>query len=379
MPDLEAGRIAWVIQRFRGNLSGTKVSQYSDHEALDSIGKVEDYNARVQRTIKFRPGFDCTLEHRTSSGDGKTGFLSRLWNPAIEHDHGGSSSLTPVEDGDILLVRACGFRTRSSPTPGVGLWGLVPRTQSAVLSGLPFTFSDFPDFRAHGPRMRIDDPSAPSERFVARVSASFSTIDPRPSLSFFSPTANDAFASVFVVPSAGDMGHAEASAAATTVAQNAPLPKSVLQVEYYAVITDAAASLPPVNPPPLNIFPPSGRISTRTRQRTVAAADTAPRAVEYGSGPLDHPSGVLSPHRAPHGRNRPYPSSRPRLLPPCRSRWYPSHPTATAPSSWGFLVYGLHSQLTHLQSLRPISTASAQLLNFSSAIPQGALLTPTGL
>ena len=57
------------------------------------------------------------------------------------------------------------------------LSGLVPHTESAVLGGLPFTSADYCDFRAHGPHMRIDDLSAPSGRFVARVSASVTTVD----------------------------------------------------------------------------------------------------------------------------------------------------------------------------------------------------------
>ena len=89
-------------------------------------------------------------------------FLSRLPESVTDHDHSESSSLALVEDGGIfLLIRPCGLSTRSSPTPGVGLSVLVPRPESAVLGGLLFTSSNFRDFRAHGPRMRIDDVFAP--------------------------------------------------------------------------------------------------------------------------------------------------------------------------------------------------------------------------
>ena len=77
----------------------------------------------------------------------------------------------------IYLIWACGLNAPFSPIPGVGLGGLVPRTESAVLGGLPFTFPDYYDFRTHGPHMRIDDLSALSGRFVARVSASLATVD----------------------------------------------------------------------------------------------------------------------------------------------------------------------------------------------------------
>ena len=59
-----------------------------------------------------------------------------------------------------------------------------------------------------------------------------------------------------------------------------------LQGEYAAVITDPAASAPspPGNPAPLNVLPPSGRISSRTRRRTAAAAGTTPPADDYDFG-----------------------------------------------------------------------------------------------
>ena len=75
------------------------------------------------------------------------------------------------------------------PRPGVGLGGLVPRaasavsgglvphTESDVLGGLSFTSTDYCEFRTHGPQMRIDDLSAPSGGFVARVSASVASVD----------------------------------------------------------------------------------------------------------------------------------------------------------------------------------------------------------
>ena len=68
----------------------------------------------------------------------------------------------------------------SSRTPGVGLSGLVPRPESPGLGGLPFVSSDYRDFRAHGPRIGIDDLSAPSGRFITRVSAAVTTADRRP-------------------------------------------------------------------------------------------------------------------------------------------------------------------------------------------------------
>ena len=136
--DLEAGSIVWPIKCLRGYLWGTKFRIFSGHKALESIGKVGDHNARVQRWLEFLTAFDHTLEYRKGSANENADFLSRLPEPATEHDRKGSSCLIPVEDGGIFLIRACGLRTWASPIPGVGLSGLVPHPESAVLSGLPF-------------------------------------------------------------------------------------------------------------------------------------------------------------------------------------------------------------------------------------------------
>ena len=76
-----------------------KFRTFSDHKALESIGKVGAHNARVQRWLEFLTPFDYTLEYRKSSANGKADLPSCLPEPATEHDLSGSSSLTPIEDG----------------------------------------------------------------------------------------------------------------------------------------------------------------------------------------------------------------------------------------------------------------------------------------
>ena len=61
--DLKAGSIVWSIKRLRSYVWGTKFRIFSDHEALESVGKVGDHNARVQRWLKFLTAFDYTLEY----------------------------------------------------------------------------------------------------------------------------------------------------------------------------------------------------------------------------------------------------------------------------------------------------------------------------
>ena len=109
-----------------------------------------NHNARVQKWLEFFTAFYYSIEYRKGSANGNADFLSRLPEPATERDRSGSTSLNPVEDGAIYLIRVCGLNTASSPIPGVGLGGLVPRTESAVLGGLPFTSADYSIFAHTG-------------------------------------------------------------------------------------------------------------------------------------------------------------------------------------------------------------------------------------
>ena len=153
--------------------------------------------------------------------------------------------------------------------------------------------------------MRIDDFASPSGGRVVCVSAPVATVDRHLGLRAFLPTPNAASAFDFVVPSGGDLGSAEAPAAAATVAQRT---SRVLQGEHSAVITDPAAfaSLPPGNPASLTMLKPSGRISTWMRRRTATAAGTAPPAADYGFGPGGAPRPSvrrpITPPRAPRPR-----------------------------------------------------------------------------
>ena len=144
--DLDAGSIVWALKLVQGYLWGDKFRIFSDQKALENIGKVRNHNARVQRWLEFFTAFDCTLEYRKGSANGNADFLSRLTDPATEHDRSGSTSLHSTEDGGIYLIRVCVLRTPSSPIPSVGLGGLVPRTESTALGGLLFTSADFCDF-----------------------------------------------------------------------------------------------------------------------------------------------------------------------------------------------------------------------------------------
>lgn len=171
--DLDAGSTVWAIKRSRGHLWGTKFCVCLDHKALESIGKMRDHSALVQQWLRFLLALDCTLVYRNGSANAHVGYMSVLPEPATDHDRSGCSSLTPVDDGGIFLIRDCRLRGGPSPPPGVGLGWLVPHLGNAGLGGLPFTSSKFIIFRARGPRMGIEDISAQSGTFVARASICF--------------------------------------------------------------------------------------------------------------------------------------------------------------------------------------------------------------
>lgn len=59
-------------------------------------------------------------------------FCPACPEPAKKRDCSGLNSLTPADDGDVFLIRACSFVTRSSPTPGVGLGEMVPEVDSVL-------------------------------------------------------------------------------------------------------------------------------------------------------------------------------------------------------------------------------------------------------
>ena len=217
----------------------------------------------------------------------------------------------------IYLTGACGLCTPSAPFPGVGLGELMPRTESNAFGGLPLNLADVCDFCTHGPRIRLDDLSTPSGRFVASVSASTATVDSSPGRGGGSCTDNHDFASVFAVPTVANEDSAEAPAATISVAQPTPSRSSVQRVEPVSPTGPTApVSTSPGSPAPQTMAPVSDRFSAETRRRSSTGAGKAPPAVDYGFGP----GGV------------PRTSSRRVTTPPRARRPWPAPPAATTPT-----------------------------------------------
>ena len=171
--------------------------------------------------------------------------------------------------------------------------------------------------------MSIDDLSAPSESFVARVSGSVATVDRCPGRGRALLAADDAFASVLAVPTEVGTGSAKAPAAATTVTQPTPCSRSFTQGTGSVETAGPTVSAPvsPGSPASQTAKPSSDRISTQTRRRTATAAGNAPPAVDYGFGPGGAPRPstrrattshrVLRPRPAPPTAATPVPATSP--------------------------------------------------------------------
>lgn len=99
-------------------------------------------------------------------------------------------------------------------------------------------------FRRHGFRLRADELSAPSESFIARVSASITTADCRPDRETIFPAVDTAFASAFAASSVGRTGSAEAPAADINIALHAPSLTSILKGAGSDEIVDLTGSSP---------------------------------------------------------------------------------------------------------------------------------------
>eukprot|EP00752_Nemacystus_decipiens_P015617 g13940.t1 len=107
--DLEAGSIVWAIKRLRGYLWMNKFRIFTDHQALENIGKVGDHNARVQRWVEFLTAYDNTLEYRKGSANGNADFLSRLPQPATEADRTGPGAINDPDTVGVYIIRSLGL------------------------------------------------------------------------------------------------------------------------------------------------------------------------------------------------------------------------------------------------------------------------------
>ena len=84
--DLKAGSIVWAIERLRGYLFKYEILHFLGSQGSGNIGNVRDHNARVQRWLEYLVAFNYTLEYRKGIANGNADFLSRLLQPATEHD-----------------------------------------------------------------------------------------------------------------------------------------------------------------------------------------------------------------------------------------------------------------------------------------------------
>ena len=190
--------------------------------------------------------------------------------------------------------------------------------------------------------MRINDLSAPSGRFIARVTAAVTTDDCRPGRRDNFPAADTDFDSFFLYPPG-----------AARARQKPPLPRRVspsMLLLSRASHREPTPSRSFIRPrPPLRLratrhlrLPCRLRVSSPLGRTGKQPSPPAPSHLllimtSGPAGPLVHPLDVLSPRHESHGRDRVWPSLCPPLLPPRLPLRYPSRLAATAPSLWELL------------------------------------------
>ena len=320
--NLGPGSIVWASKRLRGYCG----EQSSAHPpATRHRRALTKWGPSMHESSGSLCSSPRSIAHSSTAKAAPTAsptFLARLPEPPTEYDRSslisfnlvGLTSPNLVGDSGIYLLRTGELRDPSSPNPGVGLGGLVPRTESTALGGLvphtkstasgglvplaestvlggpvprtehtalgglPLTSTAFRDFCTHEPRIRIDGLSAPPGRFVAHVSASVATTEGCTGRGSISPAADTVFASVFAIPIEGGTGSAEALAAATPIAQPTPLFRSSTQETGSAATTGSTVSISALLGAPAP--PPS-----TTRRRTATATGNAPPLKNMDSGP----------------------------------------------------------------------------------------------
>ena len=206
----------------------------------------------------------------------------------------------------------------------------MPHPESAVWGGLPFASSEFRDFRAHGPRTRIDDPSAHWEIDRSCNCRRHHRRSPSRPWRRFSAADTDLIPASAVL-SVGSTSSAEAPAATTSVTRHAPSSSSTSQGADSTAITDPAASTPSphYDPAPGHIRATSPIGRAKEQPPTLAPSHLLLIMASVPAGFLVRLLDVRIP--------RLWPSLRPPLLPPRMTRRYSSCPAATTPNLWELL------------------------------------------
>ena len=202
--------------------------------------------------------------------------------------------------------------------------GLVPRTDSIVLGGVP---SPPPTwyFLKHVALMTISDLLAPSESFHIRVTAPVVTVDRCPDHGRAFAYSRQRFRFDFIRTHQGRHGLSRGSGCSD---DSRPIDSFLMELHtgerllrdrWPDRVRPCLAWLCATR----DAKPSSDRISTRTRRRTATATGNAPPAVDYGFGP----GGA---HRPPARRAK---------TPPRVPRPRPAPPTAATPATVASAVH----------------------------------------
>ena len=139
------------MNRLRKYLWGTNFRFVSDHKALESLDKIAEHNPRVQRWLEFLTSYNCTLEHRKGSANGKAFFspaclcLRRSSTAAVPAD-----LLRPMKNASFSSTRTAYLLADLSPC--VSVWvGYRPPNRVLAWVGSHSPLTIFKIFANTGP------------------------------------------------------------------------------------------------------------------------------------------------------------------------------------------------------------------------------------
>ena len=166
----EAGAVVWGVRRLRQYLYDIPFVSYTDHKSLESLAKMAEHNARVQRWFEILSSYNFQLKYRTGPQNANADFLSRLPMPAQPIDESPIGCITDPTEDIVYFISRNGHKGLYTPlslrkTPAFSMGGLTltahasvlgslrPQSLYSVWNGLPANTVGYDHFRANGQRM----------------------------------------------------------------------------------------------------------------------------------------------------------------------------------------------------------------------------------
>ena len=140
---LGTGSIVWAPKRLRGYCGEQSSSYPAATRHRRALAKWEPSMRESSGSLSSPPRSIAHSSTAKAAPTASPNFLAHFPEPATEYDRSGLTNFNPVKftspnpvgDSGIYPLRTGGLRAPSSSIPGVGLGGLVPRTESTASGG----------------------------------------------------------------------------------------------------------------------------------------------------------------------------------------------------------------------------------------------------